>query len=289
MAGDLTDDGIDDLSGAEDPPGGTSASDSDTSADGAVGAPMTGWQRLSETFLRSPKQTPQSKPSAADLSTLTDAERRARINQIDSTERKVGLAAAVLATLFALVYSVPYMVSKIVVATTVKPVHKTCATHLTYTVNAGKAATCNGVLSPSHYTFQLVIWLVFAAAILVTVRIRRRSPLAFAMVLTGLAFGTLILILPFLVGGGWLLLRAWRTQKYGSPTATTPVEGYVRPNPGASRRAGGTTAGSGTVRNSTRRQRRGQPEEPEAVRLPPSQSKRYTPKAPPKKKVPPPS
>jgi hypothetical protein len=285
-------DGTDDYLGAAERPGGA--------APHATG-PMSGWQRLSQTFLRpAVPRTTRSSPDPVDLSTLSDAERRARINQIDPTERKIGLAAAILAAIFALVYTIPYMVSKIAVATTVKPVHKACADHLTYTLNAGKAATCNGVYPPSHYAFPLVIWLVFAAAILITVRIGRRAPLAFATVLTGLAFGTLILILPFLVAGGWLLLRAWRTQKFGSPTAKAPVEGYVRPPPGSRRRSGGSTAastaattgnstGTARTRNSTRRQRRKQPDETPGARQPPSQNKRYTPKAPPRRKVPPPS
>ncbi len=277
-----------------------------TAGEGATAIParptyVSGWQRLSQTFLRPPGP---SGPSAAranarpaaeqpDFTTMTDAEVRDRISRIDPTERKVGLAASALAAVFALVYTVPYMVSKIKVATTVKPSHKTCPAHLTYTAHAGAAATCNGVYAPSHYVLPLVVWLVFAAAILVTVRIGRRAPLAFAVVLTGLAFGTIILFIPFVVAGGWLLLRAWRTQRYGSPTAKAPLEGYVRPAPGSRRSplsgrsaAAAKGAPSGGARNTTRRRRR---DEPEAAspRSAPTASKRYTPKAAPKRKVPP--
>ncbi len=286
MAGSPSDDGVGDFFGAEEGPGGAPVGN---------GAPMTGWQRLSQSFLRPPNPQSRRKPDPVDMSGLSDAERRKRINQIDSTERKIGLAAGILAAIFALVYTIPYMVSRISVPwTTVKPVDKICPSGLAYTLEAGKAATCNGVYPPSHYVFSLVLWLVFAAAILVTVRIGRRSPLAFAMVLTGLAFGTLILILPFLLAGGWLLLRAWRTQKYGAPTATSPVEGYVRLPPGAGRRraatadtSAGAGASGGAGRNTTRRTRRNHSEQSPDVRNVPTQNKRYTPKAPARKKIPP--
>lgn len=260
-----------------------------TGGDGTAGEqmvprPRTGWERLSETFLRpAPAPGRRAEPEKIDYASMTDEEKRRRINQIDPVERKVGLAASALAAVFALVYTVPYMVSKISVATTVKPVHKTCTHGYTYVASTN---TCNGVYPASHYTFPLILWLVFAAAIYVTVRIGRRAPMAFAIVLTGLAFGTVIIMLPFVVAGGWLLLRAYRTQKYGAPTAKAPVEGYVRPPPRSGRTAGGSATANGT-RNSTRRRRQGEPGPEAAVRPPPSASKRYTPKSPPKKKVPP--
>lgn len=246
--------------------------------------PRTGWERLSETFLR-PASPPGPRPAPVtiDYAAMSDDEKRARITQIDPMERKVGLGAAALAAVFALVYTIPYMVGKISVATTVKPVHKTC-THGYHFV--ASTNTCNTVYPASHYTFPLILWLVFAAAIYVTVRIGRRAPMAFAIVLTGLAFGTVIILLPYVVCGAWLLLRAYRTQKYGAPTAKAPVEGYVRPPPRSGRGAGRPSPTSGT-RNTTRRTRAGEPEQ--ADRPPPSASKRYTPKSAPKRKVPPPS
>ncbi len=266
-------------------PGSPEEAPADVPAD--TGAPLTGWQRLSQTFLHPPgpkSARPAAAPPPEDLSHLSDDERRRRINQIDATERKVGLGAGALAVVFSLVYTLPYMVSKISVATTTKPVHKACAHHYKYTVNAGAAATCNTVYSPSHYAFQLVVWLIFSAAIFVTVMVGRRALMAFAIVITGLAFGTFILLLPFVAAGGWLLLRAWRVQRYGSPTARAPVEGYVPPPPRGARRPPGAEGN----RNATRRRRADQGESIADVRKPPSASKRYTPKTPQKKKPPPP-
>lgn len=279
------------------------APDSTREANGAAMRSMTGWQRLQESFYkpqapRSPKRQP---PAAVDFSKMSGAEVRARINQIDDTERKIGLAGAILATIFALIFTIPYMVSKIAVATTVKPLHKTCAGHLTYEANGKGPATCNGVYPASHYVFPLVVWLVFALAIYVTVRIGRRAPVAFALVLTGLAFGTFIVIVPFVAAGGWLLVRAWRTQKYGSPTARAPLEGYVRPGPREPRgsraaprsptakTAPGGAGGSASERPAGARLFRRSPTQApqKSTRSVPAPNKRYTPKAPPRKKAPP--
>jgi hypothetical protein len=272
-------DAISDAATSEDTP---MSDDRPVATSPVAAGPMTGWQRLSQTFLRPPGPA-RPKPAPVDFSKFTDAERRDLINRIDPIERKVGIAAAILGAVFTLVYSVPFMVSKIKVQTTIKPVNKHCLDGYIYTVHSGAAATCNGVLPATHYLWQMVIGLIFAAAILVTLRFRRRAPLAFAIVLTGLDLGS-ILIVPFVVAGGWLLLRAWRTQKYGSPTARAPVEGYVRPAPGAGRRP---AAGAGGPKSSGPRKRRAKAEEEAPARRPPAPSKRYTPKAPPRKKVPP--
>ncbi|MHB8219076.1 MAG: hypothetical protein ACYDHU_01960 [Acidimicrobiales bacterium] len=280
---------------------------------------MTGWQRLQQSFYKPPvPRTEKRQPLApVDFSKMSGAEVRARINQIDDTERKIGLAGSVLAAIFALIFTIPYMVSKIAVVTTVKPLHKTCTGHLLkFEANGKGPATCNGVYPASHYVFPLVVWLVFALAIFVTVRIGRRAPVAFALVLTGLAFGTFIVIVPFVVAGGWLLLRAWRTQRYGSPTARAPLDGYVRPGPREPRRSGsgprspavrstsggstsggstsaGSTSGGSTSAGSTSagslfRRRQTRQGNQESSRSVPAANKRYTPKAPPRKKPPPP-
>lgn len=264
----------------------TAAEEAETVGTSPPSRPRTGWERLSETFLRpaSPPR-PRTGPKKVDVdyASMTDDEKRARITQIDPMERKVGLGASALAGVFALVYTIPYMVAKISVATTVKPVHKTCTHGYHYIASTN---TCNGVYPASHYTFPLILWLVFAVAIFVTVRIGRRAPMAFAIVLAGLAFGTVIIMLPYVVCGAWLLLRAYRTQKYGAPTAKAPVEGYVKPPPRSGR---GRAAGGGGSRNTTRRRRGDEPEPAQASRRPPTASKRYTPKSAPKRKVPPPT
>lgn len=246
---------------------------------GNGGAPRTGWERLSQTFLR-PASAPKPPQEQPDFSRMDDDEKRARIVAIDPTERKVGIVASVLAVALAIYANVPYMVSKIAVPTTIKPKGKACPADLKYVAST---KSCNGVYPASHYVLPLVITLVLAVAIYVTVRIRRRSPLAFTLVMTGLAFGNLIVLVPYGLAGAWVMLRAWRTQKYGSPTSRVPLEGWVPPAPrGTTRRARSAGPSGG------RRRKGGTEPAKSTVRKPPSANKRYTPKTPPpppKKKV----
>lgn len=247
--------------------------------------PTTPWGRLAQTFLRPPSPKAPREPEYVDFSRMTDEQKRARIVTQDPTERKIGIAASLLAVVLALVSYVPYMVSKKSVAlTTVKPKGKTCSpiagvTHLHY-VAATK--TCDGIYPASHYVLPLVVVLVLAAAIYVTVLIKRRAPLAFTIVMTGLALGTALYLVPYAVAGGWVMLRAYRANKYGSPTARSKMTGWVPPAPrGTTRRAKANAPrdrkgkGKGTSATTTRK--------------PPAANKRYTPKSPPKKKVAPPA
>jgi hypothetical protein len=99
---------------------------------------------------------------------------------------------------------------------------------------------------------------------------RKRTLVAFAFFLTGFAYtlfsAPLGLALVFL--GGWLMLRAYRIQKYGTPSA----------------KAAATQAASRPPRKQ-RKVAASAPPTPSGHK-PPTQNKRYTPKAPPRKKIP---
>jgi hypothetical protein len=244
--------------------------------------PRTAWQRLSETFLRPPAPKAAAAPENVDFSQMTDDEKRARIVGIDPTERKVGLVASALGVVLAVYANVPSMVSKTSVLTTVKPTGTSCGrvvgiADLHYVASS---KSCYGVYPTSHYVLPLVVSLVLAAAIYVTVRIRRRSPLAFTLVMNGLAFGSLIVLVPYGVAGGWVMLRAWRTQKYGAPAAKSVLPGWTAPPPRGSTRRAKTTAPRG---------RKARTAGASTTRKPPAPNKRYTPKSPPKKKIAPPA
>jgi flagellar biogenesis protein FliO len=303
VAGDTVDDEDDGSDEYDEYDGDEDDGEDDEASDGRPNSPVwtTGWQRLSKTFVTPPGQSGQrasrSKPAAQqptpDFSAMTETQKRNLVNQIDPTERKIGYIASGLAVVLTLVSTIPYMVRRVSVATTTKPSGHTCANHYTYTTHSGSAATCNTVYPTSHYAFSLILLLVFSAAIFVTVRIGRRAPLAFTLVLTGLAIGSVIantiIVLPFIFAGGWLLLRAWRSQKYGSPSAKAPLPGYTPPRRGPAPKAGAASGRSGgSTTNASRRSRKNQPPPSPTGRTAPSANKRYTPKAPPKKKTPPP-
>ncbi len=133
-----------------------------------------------------------------------------------------------------------------------------------------------GQFSPST---ALLVGLVISVALAVTTRIGRRALVGFVALFAFLGFngsGGLVGI-PFLVLAGWLLYRSYKVQK----DATAKVR--------AEREAGGGTpaaeaargSGSGRSAAEARAARRKAPTGPEA-------NKRYTPKKPAPKAVPPP-
>ena len=248
-------------------------------------APASSWRdRLSQTFLKPPaaKSPPGSSgddgpETGNERLPETPAELRARINRIDTTERRVGYAGAALAAVVAVAVAVVNSPNRLVDAT---KVHKGWSCTAGYKlVHSGTVYKCQELRST--WLIALVVPLVLALAILVTVRIGRRAPLAFTILITGVASPGIEIAIPFLVAGAWMILRAWRTQRYGSPTAKAPIPGYEPPSrrpPARTAGARGGGAGAGAKKN--------QPAPGE--RKPPAASKRYTPKAPKRKRPPPP-
>lgn len=240
------------------------------------------WGRLSQTFLRPPAPRPAAE--TPDFARMSDDEKRAYIVRIDPTERKLGIAASLLGVALAIYANVPYMLSKTVVPlTTLKPKGKSCSpvVGITDIHYVAKTNSCSGIYPANHYVLPLIVSLVLAIAIYVTVRIRRRAPLAFTIVMTGLAFGSLLVLVPYGVAGGWIMLRAWRTQKYGAPTAKVAVTGWAAPPPRGTTRRARSTGPRGADRKGSATTA--------TTRKPPAANKRYTPKTPPKKKAAPPA
>jgi hypothetical protein len=122
-------------------------------------------------------------------------------------------------------------------------------------------------------------WLVMAAILVFCVVgflalwKRRRTLVAFSLFLIG--FGATVFIglvgFAFIAFGGWLMLRAWRMNRYGTTNAKAVArEAAARPR--GKERKDKVSAKS--------------PATSPAARKPPTASKRYTPKAPPRKKIP---
>jgi len=231
----------------------------------------TGWERFSASFLR--PATSGSERTLPVFDQMSDEEKRQYISRIDPTERTIALAAAVLGTLLALVVNVPYMVKKIVVTTPTKPIANAhghgyhCLNALTF-VKSGTSGVCKGIYPPSHYILPLVLSLVLSLAIFVTVRLGKRTQVAFTTMIAGLAFGSLFIVVPFLLVGGWVMIRAYRCQKNGAPNVRTPLAGWTPPPP-----------------RSGARRTRGQKVRPTSANptfvspRPKEPNKRYTPKA----------
>jgi hypothetical protein len=103
---------------------------------------------------------------------------------------------------------------------------------------------------------------------------RKRTLVAFALFLVGFAFTVFIGLagFAFILLGGWLMLRAWRLNKYGTTNSKLIArEAAAQPRGRQRKEAARSTAKTASGPN---------------ARRPPSASKRYTPKAPARKKIP---
>ena len=110
---------------------------------------------------------------------------------------------------------------------------------------------------------------------------RKRTLVAFDLFLLGFGFTLFVGLVGFvfILLGGWLLLRAWRLNKYGT-TNSKAIASQVRDRPPRTdRKEAAKTAGKSTAKTAVRS---GTPK-------PPTANKRYTPKSAPRKKIPKPT
>jgi hypothetical protein len=230
---------------------------------------QAGWRatagRLSTAFL-TPK--PRTVRSPGDQPALSDPAKRKAILGLDHREKRIGYIGAALGVAIALIATVPYVANPKTRVTIPTTAPKTCAKPFVY---QAAAKNCLGAYPRSHWVDELVLLLALAVAIFITVRIGRRGPLGFVALMTGLAFegeAGFLLGIPFIAGGGWLLIRAWRVQRYGSPTATRAT----------------TTADTAAPPGRSERPARARAKSKTPERSGPTASKRYTPKNPKRKR-----
>ena len=109
---------------------------------------------------------------------------------------------------------------------------------------------------------------------------RRRTLIAFDLFLIGFGFTLFIGLagFAFILLGGWLMLRAWRINKYGTTNSKAIARQAATRTRGRDRKDTGSAKSSTSSKTSA-----------PASRKPPEASKRYTPKSPPRRKVPKPS
>ncbi|HEY3844806.1 MAG TPA: hypothetical protein VGL48_16270 [Acidimicrobiales bacterium] len=205
--------------------------------------------RLSETFLRpaKPRNEPPADPEPDRI--LSPSERKAAMGTINAVEAKWSKGGLILAG--ALAIFLPVYVS---------------ASHTT-----GKAA--NKTISSISVTNQALLLggvvLLFCLLGFIALRRRRRTLLVFTFFIIGFAYTLVFPPLGFalILLGGWLMLRAYRIQKYGTANAKMAArEAATRP-PRRERKAAAAA-----------------PPKPTGYKAPTS-NKRYTPKAPTRKKI----
>ncbi|MGH9021239.1 MAG: hypothetical protein ACRDV0_09525 [Acidimicrobiales bacterium] len=203
---------------------------------------------------------------------------------LDKIERRVSFFASFVAFSMAGLF-VPRLLKNTWITETVKAVKAhTCVAPFKWSKSAAACVHLK-LTHPSYWFPQFGLLILVAVTILISAYWKKRVGVAFTGFLVGLALGTVGL--PFLLLGGWLLIRALRLQRYGDATFF-----------GSSRKA----RERATERNNERRAARGEApvkvREPArtrtrtrdkapavaAAKAPPTTSKRYTPKKPARKR-----
>jgi hypothetical protein len=182
---------------------------------------------------------------------LPPEERKAVMSTLDPTETKWALIGLIAATLAGIALPAYYLAAD--------PLTKQ---HGKYVAVSPDAGLLGGVI--------LILCVIGFAALWK----RKRTLVAFSLFLLGFAFAVFIGLAGFLFIflGGWLMLRAWRINKYGS-TDSKVIRREAAAQPRGRQRKEAARSASKTASTP-------------GARKPPTASKRYTPKAAPRKKVP---
>ncbi len=190
---------------------------------------------------------------------------RSVILGLDSLEQKIGYIGGFVAVALAAIIS-PHLFKNTLVTDTAKPTSaKKCPQnyHLLHNV-----CQYSHLTHPSDWLPQFLEILVLGAAVAFFSYRRKRAGVAASALLMGLALGTAGL--PFLLIGGWLIVRAFRLQKYGDASFS-----------GSSKRARAMAQERKAARASGRAP---SPSSDPSTRAAPAPSKRYTPKQRPRRR-----
>lgn len=233
--------------------------------------PKKGLSGLADQFLKPKKQKDIIDTYGTGI--IPPEDRKEAMASLNRVEQRLGYFAAAIAVLLGGLATLIFPRNRV---KSQAPVHNKCPAG--YSLHKG---LCETIYSNNVVLVSIIV-LVFALAIFACVRMRRRTPTVFATMLTGLAFisFTAAIGIPFIIYGGWLLLRARRIQRYGTTDAkvTAKAAGEERaarkagrPSPQAKRDASSNGAAAAKTSASA-----------------PDPSGRYTPKAPTRKKTAPP-
>jgi len=184
---------------------------------------------------------------------VPQGERKAAMSGLDRTEHKLALIGLILGALAGI--GVPlWVISQ---------------------NRVSKAGKNSIAVAPDAWLLMAAI-LVFCAVGFIALWKRKRTLVTFSLFLIGFGFTLFIGIVGFvfILLGGWLMLRAWRLNKYGSTNAKVVAREAAAARPRKGERATKDRGKEPAKASSS-----------SGDRKPPTASKRYTPKAPPRKKI----
>ena len=223
-------------------------------------------------------QRQQSAPlDPSTIEVIAPSGRKAAMQGMDRTERQVGYIAALFAAAMGVLGLLIFPKNHLA---TQKPVHDACTPPYHFNTST---KVCENLVSNQLLTIAAVS-VVFAVAIALSVRFNRRIAATFSALLSGVAFTSFSISVgaPLLIFGGWLFLRARRIQKWG--TVQSREVAVLAAEDRRVRKAGGTS-----TKGMTASEYRASLAENKSARSSgstkgPDTSKRYTPKAAPKKR-----
>ena len=225
---------------------------SPTAGDGSS-KPQTWSARLTGAFT-GPARSGSSEAKSDPAAVLPPEERKAAMSTLDPMEAKWTLGALVLATVAGIAIPAYFIAENKV-------------------TKAGKNTIA---VAPDAKLLGGVILILCAIGFAALWR-RKRTFVAFDLFLVGFAFTLFVGLIgfAFIALGGWLMLRAWRLNKYGTTNSKAIArEAAARPRGRARKEAARSTSKTSST---------------PGARKPPTASKRYTPKAPARKKIPKPT
>ncbi len=201
---------------------------------------------------------------------LSDPELRHRMRTLDATERKWGFAAAGFSLVVALLYVPSLLHNTKRQVTNPKPDHAQCLAM--GDVWDATTKVCNHIYHPSQFALGFGLLVAIGATLLFAVWRSMRALTIFTSIFMGLA-ATLVTsifgIIPIGLGV-WLLTRSWRLQRYGTKDAKATRK--LATERTAERRAAKRDAAPSSSGSTA------------AARTTVTPSKRYTPKAKPRRK-----
>jgi hypothetical protein len=202
-----------------------------------------------------PPQSGRAEAKSDPAEILPAEERKAAMSTLDPMEAKWTLGALVLATVAGIAIPAYFIAENKV-------------------TKAGKNSIA---VAPDAKLLGGVI-LILCAIGFAALWKRKRTLVAFDLFLVGFAFTLFVGLVgfAFLVLGGWLMLRAWRLNRYGTTNSKAIAREAAARRPRGRDRKEAAKSSSKTASSP-------------GSRKPPTASKRYTPKAPPRKKIPKPT
>ncbi|MFZ0251617.1 MAG: tetraspanin family protein [Acidimicrobiales bacterium] len=221
-------------------------------AENGTNHPQTWSARIMGAFTGPPSSTGGSEDKGDRPEILPQEERKAAMSGLDQNEAKWTLGALILATVAGIAIPL-YFIAE----------NKVTKDGKNSIAVAPDAKLLGGVI--------LVLCVIGFAALWK----RKRTLVAFDLFLLGFAFTLFVGLIgfAFILLGGFLMLRAWRLNKYGTTNSKVIArEAAARPR-GRQRKEAAAKSTSKSASNPD-------------VRKPPTASKRYTPKAPARKKIP---